>query len=87
MYGMQEVDHTILDRASEALGCLRNERADNLAQLRQSANEWAQNLHAKGVSERAQVCLYAKCRKALNVTCLGGASSHWLYAGEKPITG
>ena len=55
---MQERDHTILDKASQALGRLRKERADNLAALRQQANTWAQDLHAKGVSERAQACFW-----------------------------
>lgn len=52
---VQDSDGSILDRASEALGRLRRERADNLAQLRLQAEEWGRTLHSKGASERPQV--------------------------------
>ncbi|KAK9809345.1 hypothetical protein WJX73_007359 [Symbiochloris irregularis] len=54
---VQEQENALLDRASQALGRLRAERAQNLANLRQLANEWARDLHAKGISERSQVVI------------------------------
>jgi len=54
-HSIEPNDARILDKASTALGELRQRRRDNAQELRRSIEEWSRRLHAQGTSERAQV--------------------------------
>ena len=54
-HSIEPDDARILDRASNALGALRERRRENAHTLRREIEDWARRLHAQGVSERAQV--------------------------------
>ncbi len=52
---LQPQEGRILDEASPALAEARAARRQNRAELRAEMDRWARQLHAQGVSERAQV--------------------------------
>lgn len=52
---LQPQEGRILDEASPALAEVRAARRHNRAELRAEMDRWARQLHAQGVSERAQV--------------------------------
>ena len=54
-HGLQ--DGRVLDRASEHLGSVRQQRRDNMQRLRQSMNDWARKLAAQNISEEALVVI------------------------------
>lgn len=56
----QGPDGHIVDGASETLSTLRAQRSAAMQRLRAEMDQWARQLHAQGVSERAQVAAAAR---------------------------